>query len=82
MLKAKNAIGEENKLIYELKEEGLGLRYDHTVSLARYYSMHQELPLPFKRYYIGKNWRREEPQKNRYREFIQADVDILGGRPV
>ena len=82
VLKAKNAIGEENKLIYELKDEDLGLRYDHTVSLARYYSMHQELPLPFKRYYIGKNWRKEEPQKNRYREFIQADVDILGGRPI
>ena len=58
VLKAKNAIGEENKLIYELKDESLGLRYDHTVSLARYYSMHQDLPLPFKRYYIGKNWRK------------------------
>ncbi len=80
ILLAKNAIGDENKLIYTLKEENLGLRYDHTVSLARYYSMHQELPLPFKRYYIGKAWRREEPQKNRYREFTQADIDIIGGK--
>ncbi len=80
VLKAKDAIGSENKLIYELKNENLGLRYDHTVSLARYYAMHQELPLPFKRYYTGKLYRLEEPQKNRYREFTQADVDILGGR--
>jgi histidyl-tRNA synthetase len=79
VLKAKNAIGAENKLIYELKDEDLGLRYDATVSLARYMAMHQELPLPFKRYYIGKNWRREEPQRYRYREFTQADVDIVGG---
>jgi histidyl-tRNA synthetase len=82
VLKAKNAIGEESKLIYEMKDDKIGLRYDHTISLARYYSMHQDLPLPFKRYFIGKNWRKEEPQKNRYREFVQADVDILGGKPI
>ncbi len=79
ILKAKNAIGEDTKLIYELKEENLGLRYDLTVSLARYMAMHQELPMPFKRYQIGKVWRREEPQKLRYREFTQADADIIGG---
>jgi len=79
VLKAKNAIGAESKLLYELKDEKLGLRYDHTVSLARYAAMHQELPLPFKRYYIGKAWRREEPQRLRYREFTQADADIIGG---
>ena len=82
ILRAKDAIGEENKLIYELKDDNLGLRYDHTVSLARFYAMHQEVPLPFKRYTIGKVWRREEPQQGRYREFIQADVDILGGTQV
>ena len=82
ILRAKNAIGEESKLIYELKDENLGLVYDHTVSLARYYAMHQEIPLPFKRYFIGKAWRREEPQKSRYREFTQADIDILGGSPI
>lgn len=79
VLKAKNAIGADTKLIYELKDEKLGLRYDNTVSLARYMAMHQELPMPFKRYYIGKDWRREEPQKLRYREITQADADIVGG---
>ncbi|MEM0147502.1 MAG: histidine--tRNA ligase [Candidatus Micrarchaeaceae archaeon] len=79
ILKAKNVIGEEDKLIFEIKDENLGLRYDQTVSLARYYSMHREVQLPFKRYAIGNVWRKEEPQKNRYREFTQADVDILGG---
>ncbi|MGD0510686.1 MAG: histidine--tRNA ligase [Candidatus Micrarchaeaceae archaeon] len=79
VLKAKSAIGSDSKLIYELKEEQLGLRYDMTMSLARYMAMHQELPLPFKRYYIGKVWRREEPQRLRYREITQADADIIGG---
>ncbi len=79
VLDAKGGIGEGTKQIFEIKDEDLGLRYDHTVSLARYMAMHQSLPLPFKRYYIGKAWRKEEPQKNRYREFTQADVDIVGG---
>ena len=79
VLDAKGGIGEGTKQIFEIKDEDLGLRYDHTVSLARYIAMHQSLPLPFKRYYIGKAWRKEEPQKNRYREFTQADVDIVGG---
>ena len=79
LLRAKGSIGEDNKLIYELKNENLGLRYDHTVSLARYYVMHKNLPLPFKRYYMGKTFRMDEPQKNRYREFTQADADIIGG---
>ncbi len=78
VLKAKGGIGSESKLIFETNEQ-LGLRYDHTVSLARYMAMHQELPMPFKRYYIGKVWRREEPQRLRYREFTQADVDVIGG---
>jgi histidyl-tRNA synthetase len=82
VLRAKNAIGEEAKLIYEFADEGIGLRYDHTVSLARYVCMHMELQQPFKRYVIGKCWRREEPQRGRYREFMQADVDIVGGDAV
>ncbi len=82
ILKAKDAIGDENKLIFELKEENLGLRYDLTVSLARYMSMYQNLPLPFKRYCIGFVWRMDEPQRLRYREFTQADVDIIGGDPI
>ena len=79
LLKAKNAIGEENKLIFEIAQENLGLRYDMTVSLARYVAMHQDLPLPFKRYCIGLSWRMDEPQRLRYREFTQADIDIVGG---
>lgn len=80
ILLAKDGIGEESKLIYELKGEELALRYDHTVSLARYFSMHKDLPIPFKRYVVGKAWRRDEPQRLRYREFTQADADIIGGR--
>jgi histidyl-tRNA synthetase len=79
VLKAKGGIGEDTKQIYEMKDEKIGLRFDNTMSLARYMSMHQHLPLPFKRYYIGKVWRREEPQKLRYREFTQTDADIIGG---
>lgn len=79
ILRAKGGIGEDTKLIYEMKDERIGLRYDNTVSLARYMDMHQHLPLPFKRYYIGKVWRREEPQRLRYREITQADADIVGG---
>ena len=81
VLKAKNGIGADTKLIYEMKDEKLGLRYDHTVSLARYAAMHADLPMPFKRYYIGKNWRRET-QKLRYREITQADADIIGGNKI
>ncbi len=82
LLRAKESIGEENKLIFELKNEGLGLRYDQTVSLARYFIMHSNLPLPFKRYSIGEAWRMDEPQRLRYREFTQADIDIIGGDAV
>ncbi|MCL4372307.1 histidine--tRNA ligase [Candidatus Marsarchaeota archaeon] len=81
VLRAKDVIGEENKLIFELKDQEGGLRYDHTVGLARYISMHSSMPLPFKRYAIGPVWRMDEPQRLRYREFSQADVDILGGDP-
>lgn len=82
VLKAKGGIGDESKLIFETKEDNLGLRYDLTVSLGRYIAAHRELPMPFKRYAIGKAWRRDEPQRLRYREFTQADVDIVGGDPV
>ncbi len=82
ILRAKDAIGEEGKLIYEIDNGELGLRYDKTVSLARFFANNRNLPLPFKRYSIGKSWRREEPQKLRYREIMQADIDILGGENV
>ena len=57
----------------------LGLRYDLTVSLARVVAQHgDKLPRPFKRYQIAPVWRADRPQRGRYREFIQCDVDIIG----
>ncbi len=79
LLKAKSGLGDENKLIFEIAEENIGLRYDMTMSLARYIVMHQDIPMPFKRYAIGNVWRMDEPQRLRYREFTQADIDIIGG---
>ena len=72
----------ENKLLFVfpdfLSKEWLSLRYDLTAPLARYVASHPELPLPFKRYEIGRVWRHEEPQRGRYREFWQCDADIIG----
>ncbi len=56
-----------------------GMRYDLTVPLVRYYSNHaNELPTPFKALQIGNVWRADRPQKGRYRQFMQCDIDILG----
>ena len=56
-----------------------GLRYDLTMPLSRYYANHQaELPKPFKALQIGPVWRAERPQKGRFRQFYQCDIDILG----
>ena len=58
-----------------------GLRYDLTVPFARYVVQHQnEIALPFKRYQIQPVWRADRPQKGRYREFYQCDVDVIGSR--
>jgi len=71
--------GEEVKdQIFIIKGENVGLRFDLTVPLARYVASKLDLPKPFKRYAIAKVWRNEEAQKGRYREFIQADADIIG----
>ncbi len=71
--------GEEiERQIFRIREENIGLRFDLTVPLARFVAGNLELPKPFKRYAIGKVWRNEEAQKGRYREFMQADVDIVG----
>lgn len=57
----------------------LGLRYDLTLPLARYYTAHgAELPVPFKVIQVDRVYRAERPQKGRMREFIQCDIDILG----
>ena len=56
-----------------------GLRYDLTLPLSRYYANHSsELPSPFKALQMGPVWRADRPQKGRYRQFTQCDIDILG----
>ena len=56
-----------------------GLRYDLTVPLSRYYANHaNELPVPFKALQMGNVWRADRPQRGRYRQFMQCDIDILG----
>lgn len=57
----------------------LGLRYDLTVPLARFYASHRaELPTVFRAVQIAPVWRAERPQKGRYRQFVQCDIDVLG----
>jgi len=73
----------EKLRLEEAKEEADvvdgGLRYDLTVPLARYYSNHaNELPAPFKAMQIGNVWRADRPQRGRFRQFVQCDIDILG----
>ncbi|CDE24346.1 histidine--tRNA ligase [Clostridium sp. CAG:440] len=73
--------GETEKQIYKLKkgENDLALRFDLTVPLAKYVTeYYDKLSFPFKRYQIGKVYRGEKPQRGRYREFYQCDVDIIG----
>ena len=68
-----------NKAVFQLSKRGL--RYDLTVPLARYVVMHRnEISFPFKRYQIQPVWRADRPQKGRYQEFYQCDVDILGSQ--
>jgi len=70
---AKNSI----KLTNKISEKGL--RYDLTVPFARFVVQHRnEINLPFKRYQIQPVWRADRPQKGRYREFFQCDVDVVG----
>ena len=82
LLTAKGSAGEEiEKEIYSFEDKGgrkLGLRFDLTVPLARVVASNKELRMPFKRYQIGKAYRYDRPQAKRYREFTQADVDIIG----
>lgn len=74
--------GEKLRIGEAQNEEDLvdgGLRYDLTVPLCRYYSNHaSELPSPFKALQTGNVWRADRPQKGRYRQFRQCDIDILG----
>jgi histidyl-tRNA synthetase len=86
--------GENEKLIFKVLKRGeeleaavgaggeladLGLRFDLTVPLARYYAEnHAKLPDPLKAIQIGPVWRADRPQKGRYRQFTQCDIDVLG----
>ena len=74
--------GEKLKLAEAKEEADLvdgGLRYDLTVPLCRYYANHSaELPSPFKALQTGNVWRADRPQRGRYRQFRQCDIDILG----
>ena len=87
--------GENEKLIFKVLKRGeklnletaktdmdvvdMGLRYDLTVPLVRYYSNNaNDLPAPFKALQMGNVWRADRPQRGRYRQFMQCDIDILG----
>src|SRR6185312_2774512 len=79
--------GETSKEVYTLRrlqavegeeEQSLGLHFDLTVPFARYVLENAgKLQFPFRRYQIQKVWRGEKPQAGRYREFLQADIDIV-----
>ncbi|NLG04097.1 MAG: histidine--tRNA ligase [Clostridia bacterium] len=74
--------GDKLNLDHALQENDLvdsGLRYDLTLPLSRYYANHaNELPSPFKALQMGSVWRADKPQKGRFRQFVQCDIDILG----
>ena len=73
--------GETEKQIYRFTkgDSDLSLRFDLTVPLAKYAALHYgELAFPFRRYQIGKVYRGERAQRGRFREFYQADIDIIG----
>ena len=74
--------GETDKQIFRFSDNGgrdVAMRFDLTVPFARFMAAHHdEVGVPFKRYHISKVWRGENPQKGRYREFIQCDFDIVG----
>lgn len=87
--------GDNEKLIFKILKRGekldtthietendlvdMGMRYDLTVPLSRYYANNMaKLPNPFKSLQIGNVWRAERPQKGRFRQFVQCDIDILG----
>lgn len=75
-------IGEDEKLFYKFEDPGgrkVALRYDQTVPTCRVVGAnYQNLPMPFRRYQIQMAYRAENPQKGRYREFLQVDADIFG----
>lgn len=81
---AKGGVGDAVKdEIYYFKDKSnreLALRFEFTASLARFISNNIDIPKPFRRYQIGKVWRYDNPQALRWREFWQADVDVIGSK--
>ncbi len=71
-----------DKLLYSFRDQGgrdVAMRYDLTVPLSRVVAQYtNDLPRPFKRYQIAPVWRADRPQKGRYREFTQCDIDVVG----
>jgi histidyl-tRNA synthetase len=77
--------GETEQEVYRFERgnKDIALRYDLTVPTARYVAQYEnDLPLPFRRYAIGKVWRAERAQAGRFREFYQCDIDIIGSDSV
>lgn len=75
--------GETDKQLFRWKDQGdrdIALRFDLTVPLARFVAQNQnELNFPLKRFQVANVWRAEKPQRGRFREFTQCDIDIVGG---
>lgn len=74
-------IGEDEKLFFKFEDNGgrkVALRYDQTVPTCRVLGENPDIILPFRRYQIQPAFRAEKPQKGRYREFVQSDIDIFG----
>ena len=72
-------LSERNAVRFGMKACEKGLRYDLTVPLVRYYSNNaNDLPSPFKALQMGNVWRADRPQRGRYRQFMQCDIDIIG----
>lgn len=72
------AVKDEVYTFRDKAKREMGLRFDLTVPMARVIAANPQLPKPFKRYQIGRVWRYDRPQAGRYREFWQADADIIG----
>ncbi|HDR53309.1 MAG TPA: histidine--tRNA ligase [archaeon] len=81
-IKGKYGDEAENQMVYHFKDswggKEMALRYDLTVPLARFMAENPTVPMPFCRYHIGRVYRHDQPQKGRYREFWQCDVDVVG----
>src|SRR3989338_11375280 len=76
--KGGEAIKDEIYYFKDKSDRELGLRFDFTVPMCRVVSSNPNLPKPFRRYQLGPVWRYDRPGPGRYREFWQADIDIVG----